>query len=346
MRLYFNNYAKERAMFRVGIFGATGYAGFELISLLQRHPSAQIAFATARSDAGKNLRDVFPTLIDLQLSAADQADPADADLIFTCLPHGAPELPNIVQRALDAGRKVVDFSDLFRLLDADFYTRWRKKAHPAPELLAAAVYGQPELHREAIKAAKLVANTGCYPIGPILSIHALKRAGLLADNTVIVDSKSGVSGAGRSLSLKTHFGEAAENFSAYNIGRGHRHIAEMEQETGAHIIFSPHLLPVFRGILSTIYVTLTPGTPLQAVREAFGVYANEPFVQLLPEGRLPELRHVNRSNQLAIGVQVADEAAGRYIIVTCLDNLVKGAAGQAVQVMNLMMGLDETTGLR
>jgi N-acetyl-gamma-glutamyl-phosphate reductase len=332
-------------MVRIGIYGATGYAGFELIKLLHRHPQVQIAFATARSAAGKNLMDIFPTLIDLPLTAADEADPTAADLLFTCLPHGATELPNIVQQALDAGRKVVDFSDMFRLLDADFYARWRNKPHPAPELLAAAVYGLPELHREAIRGAKLVANTGCYPIGPILSLHALKRAGLFADSTVIVDSKSGISGAGRSLSLKTHFGETAENFSAYNIGRTHRHIAEMEQETGLHIIFSPHLLPVFRGILSTIYVTLQPGTPLAAVRAAFDVYANEPFVTLLPEGRLPELRHANGSNRLVIGIQAADEAAGRYIVVTCLDNLVKGAAGQAVQNMNIMLGFAEDSAL-
>jgi N-acetyl-gamma-glutamyl-phosphate reductase len=332
-------------MVRIGIYGATGYAGFELINILHRHPEVEIAFATARSGAGKNLMDIFPTLIDLPLTAAEEATPTAADLIFTCLPHGAAELPTIVQQALDGGRKVIDFSDMFRLLDADYYAHWRNKPHPAPELLAAAVYGLPELHREAIRNAKLVANTGCYPIGPILSLHALKRADLFADSTVIVDSKSGISGAGRSLSLKTHFGETAENFSAYNIGRTHRHIAEMEQETGLHIIFSPHLLPVFRGILSTIYVTLKPNTPLATVREAFAVYANEPFVTLLPEGRLPELRHANRSNNLVIGVQAADEAAGRYIIVTCLDNLVKGAAGQAVQSMNIMLGFDERTAL-
>jgi N-acetyl-gamma-glutamyl-phosphate reductase len=202
------------------------------------------------------------------------------------------------------------------------------------------------LHRERIRAARLVANTGCYPVSVILALRPLIEAGLLADHTVIADSKSGVSGAGRSLSLKTHFGEAAENFSAYNIGRSHRHIAEMEQETGAEIIFSPHLLPVFRGILTTTYVTLTPGSAPETVREAFERrYAGEPFVRLLPAGRLPELRHAVGSNLCVLGIQPVDVARGRYIIVSVLDNLIKGAAGQAVQNMNIMFGIEETMGL-
>ncbi|MEI8308363.1 MAG: N-acetyl-gamma-glutamyl-phosphate reductase [Chloroflexales bacterium] len=331
-------------MARIGIYGATGYTGFELIKLLVRRPEIEIAFATARSAVGKRLSDIFPTLIDLPLVGVEQADLHNVDLIFTCLPHNTPDLIPLVQAAMDAGVKVIDFSDTFRLEDLDTYARWRTKDHPAPELQSVAVYGLPELHRERIRKAHLVANTGCYPLTAILPLRPLAQAGLLTDSPVIVDSKSGVSGAGRSLSLKTHFGEAHETFSAYTIGRTHRHLPEMEQETGLHIIFSPHLLPVYRGILSTIYVNTKPAVSEDDVRGAYAVYANEPFVTLLPQGRLPELRHVVGSMNIAIGVHRVEE--GHYILVACVDNLIKGASGQAVQSMNLMLGMEETAGLR
>ena len=331
-------------MARIGIYGATGYTGFELIKLLVRRPEIEIAFATARSAVGKRLSDIFPTLIDLPLVGVEQADLHNVDLIFTCLPHNTPDLIPLVQAAMDAGVKVIDFSDTFRLEDLDTYARWRTKDHPAPELQSVAVYGLPELHRERIRKAHLVANTGCYPLTAILPLRPLAQAGLLTDSPVIVDSKSGVSGAGRSLSLKTHFGEAHETFSAYTIGRTHRHLPEMEQETGLHIIFSPHLLPVYRGILSTIYVNTKPAVSEDDVRGAYAVYANEPFVTLLPQGRLPELRHVVGSMNIAIGVHRVEE--GHYILVACVDTLIKGASGQAVQSMNLMLGMEETAGLR
>lgn len=332
-------------MARVGIYGATGYTGFELIKLLAKRPELEIRFATARTAAGQRLSDIFPTMIDTPLVAVEDARLDEVDLIFTCLPHGASQLIPIVQAALEAGKQVIDFSDTFRLSDPDDYERRRGKPHPAPELLSAAVYGLPELHRERIRQARLVANTGCYPLTAILPLWPLERAGLFADRTVIVDSKSGVSGAGRSLSLKTHFGETHETFSAYNIGRTHRHLGEMEQETGLHIIFSPHLLPIYRGILSTIYVNLKPDTSLEQLRAAYAVYADEPFIKLLPEGRLPELRHVQNTMYLALGLQPIESDPGRYIIVAALDNLLKGASGQAVQSMNLMLGFPETTGL-
>jgi N-acetyl-gamma-glutamyl-phosphate reductase len=332
-------------MARVGIYGATGYTGYELIKLLVRHPEVEIAFATARSDAGKRLSDVFPTMIDTPLVAVEQAELEAVDLIFTCLPHNAPELVPLVQHALEAGKKVMDFSDTFRLSDPDDYERRRGRPHPAPELLSAAVYGLPELHRERIRQARLVANTGCYPLSAILPLWPLVQADLIANPNVIVDSKSGVSGAGRSLSLKTHFGETHETFSAYNVGRVHRHLGEMEQETGLEIIFSPHLLPLYRGILSTIYVNLKPGTSLAQTRAAYDVYRDEPFIKLLPEGQLPELRHVQQTMYLAMGLQPVDDHSGRYIIVSVLDNLLKGASGQAVQSMNLMLGFEETLGL-
>lgn len=332
-------------MARVGIYGASGYTGFELIKLLARHPQVEVAFATARSAAGKRLSDVYPTLIDQPLVDAEQASLRGVDLIFTCLPHNAPELLPLVQCALEAGVKVVDFSDAFRLNDLDDYQRRRGKPHPAPELLSAAVYGLPELHRERIRTAHLVANTGCYPVSIILPLHALKQAGLIAEHTVIADSKSGISGAGRSLSLKTHFGETHDNFSAYNVGRNHRHLGEIEQETGLHVIFSPHLLPTFRGLFSTIYVNLHPNTSPAEVAAAYECYANEPLVRVLPEGRLPELRHAINTSYAVIGYQPVEAEAGRYILIGVIDNLLKGASGQAVQNMNLMLGFPETSAL-
>lgn len=331
-------------MARVGIYGATGYTGIELLKLLSRHPEVEIAFATARSAAGQRLSDVFPIVSDLRLTAVEEVDPAGVDLVFTCLPHNTPDLIPIVQRALDAGAKVVDFSDTFRIADPAVYAARRGKPHPAPELLALAVYGLPELHRERIRQSRLVANTGCYPLTAILPLAPLVRAGLLADSTVIVDSKSGVSGAGRSLSLKTHFGETHETFSAYNVGRVHRHLAEMEQETGLHIIFAPHLLPVFRGILSTIYVNLKPEVDDATLAAVYAdAYTAEPFIHVLPAGKLPELRHVQHTNHLVIGHQMVEP--GRAIVVAVVDNLVKGASGQAVQNMNVMLGFPETTAL-
>lgn len=334
-----------RKLIRAGVYGATGYAGFELVQLLQRHPQVEVAFATARSQAGQRLSAVYPTMlgVDLTLITAEEADPGSVDVVFFCLPHGttAP----LVQQALNAGVRVIDLSADFRLRNPADYEHWYGGAHPLPDLLNEAVYGLPEVYREQIRTARLIANPGCYPTSVILPLLPLVRAGVLAQHTVIVDSKSGISGAGRSVSLKTHFGERHENFSAYAVGRSHRHISEMEQETGLHIIFSPHLLPVFRGILSTIYVQVQPGTPHSVLREAFDCYAGEPFVTLLPAGQLPELRHATATNRCVIGLQPADEATGHAMLVSVEDNLVKGASGQAVQNMNLLFGLEETTGL-
>lgn len=331
-------------MITIGIYGATGYTGFELIRLLQHHPHGHIGFATARSAAGQRLSDVFPTLIDLPLIAAEEADPSRTDVVFCCLPHGASAAA--VRAALEAGTRVIDLSADFRLRDPNAYTRWYGMPHPAPDLLAQAVYGLPEFHRERIRTARLIANPGCYPTTVILALRPLVQAGLLADQTVIVDSKSGVSGAGRSLSLKTHFSEVHENFSAYNIGYRHRHIAEMEQETGTTMIFSPHLLPVVRGIFSTMYVSLKPGTDADQLREAYRCYQDEPFVHVLPEGKLPELRHVVGTNHCVLAPQLVSlNGEHKAIILSVVDNLIKGASGQAIQNMNLMFGFEETSGL-
>ncbi len=325
-------------MIRAGIYGVTGYTGVELAQILHRHPHIELGFATARSAAGQRLCDTFPTTLTLPIISAEEADVTAVDVVFCCLPHGTT-VPT-VQHALSAGARVIDLSADFRLRNPEDYLRWYNTEHPAPDLLQEAVYGLPELNRTTIRHARLIANPGCYPTSVLLPLLPLLRANLLASKTIIADSKSGVSGAGRSLSLKTHFAEAHENFSAYNIGRKHRHIAEMEQETGLQIIFSPHLLPVVRGILSTIYVTTRPEVTLDNVRAAIlAMYADEPFVTLLPTGRLPELRHAVGTNRCVMGIQPVDDAAGQFILVSVEDNLLKGASGQAVQNMNIMYGM-------
>jgi N-acetyl-gamma-glutamyl-phosphate reductase len=334
---------------RVGIYGATGYTGFELIRWLRRHPQAEISFATSRTYAGQRLSDAFAVADDLPLINAEEVDPGAVDVVFLCLPHGETTI-STAQTVLAAGARVIDLSNDFRLRDPQNYARWFKHEHGAPELLAEAVYGLPELYRERIRTARLVGNPGCYPTSVLLALLPLAEAGLL-DGQVIVDSKSGVSGAGRSLSLKTHFVETSENFAPYNIGHTHRHVAEMEQELAAaagspvHVIFSPHLLPVKRGILSTIYLRLPRDLTPEAVGELYRTrYADEPFVRLLAPGRLPSLQHTVHTNLCVLGVQPADDR-GNWIVMSSEDNLVKGASGQAIQNMNIMFGLPETMGL-
>ena len=334
-------------MIRAGIYGATGYTGYETVLLLRRHPDVRIAWASSRSYAGKRLSDAFPTVDPLPLIAAEEADPSACDVVFLCLPHGATAPTALA--ALDAGACVIDLSADFRLRSPDDYVTWYGKPHAAPQLLSEAVYGLPELYREKIREARLVANPGCYPTSVLLGLLPLQRRGLL-EGQVIVDAKSGVSGAGRSLSLKYHFVEANDNFAPYNIGHSHRHIAEMEQELAAagpalHVVFSPHLLPVNRGILSTIYVRLPDDVDSATVRRLYEqAYKDEPFVHLLPEGTLPSLRHAVNTNRCVLQVQRADDH-GNWIVTSAIDNLLKGAAGQAVENMNLMFGFDEQAGL-
>ncbi len=336
-------------MMRIGIYGATGYTGIELIRWLRRHPEAEIVFATSRTYAGQRLSDAFATTDDLPLVDASAADPSACDVVFLCLPHGETTIQT-AKMVLAAGARVIDLSNDFRLRDPAVYSTWFKHPHGAPELLEEAVYGLPELYRERIADARLVANPGCYPTSVVLALLPLAEAGLL-DGQVIVDAKSGVSGAGRSLSLKTHFAEANENFAPYNIGHSHRHIAEMEQELAAasgkpvHVIFAPHLLPVNRGILATCYVRLPGELSQESVRDLYAKrYRSEPFVRLLPSGQLPTLAHAVHTNLCVIGLQPADDR-GNWIVMASEDNLVKGASGQALQNMNIMFGLPETTGL-
>jgi N-acetyl-gamma-glutamyl-phosphate reductase len=334
----------------VGIYGATGYTGLLLVRLLSNHPATRIVFGTSESSAGQLLSDVFPCPYDLKLIKADDAPLDDVDVAFLCLPHS--ESMDMVRRVVDAGVKAIDLSADFRLRDVANYEQWYNVKHRAPDLVGRAVYGLPELHRAAIKGAQLVGNPGCYPTSVILGLYPLAANDLLADKTLIADSKSGVSGAGRGLKLSSHFVEVNENFSPYSIGHSHRHIAEMEQELNDtrhgpyQVIFSPHLLPINQGILSTLYVTLPEGIALAEVIDLYrSTYSGEPFVQVLPAGRLATLRHVVGTNRCAISISQVGKT-NRFIVVAVIDNLIKGASGQALQNMNLLFGLDEQAGLQ
>jgi N-acetyl-gamma-glutamyl-phosphate reductase len=323
-----------------------------LIRLLADHPQAGVVFATSQQSAGQSLCDLYPCWLDVPLISPDQAAIDQVDVAFCCLPHG--ESMPVVQRVCAAGVRAIDLSADFRLRDAAAYQRWYGREHAAPEWLSQAVYGLPEVYGPQIAGARLVANPGCYPTSVLLALWPLARGGHLGDRRIIIDAKSGVSGAGRKLSLTTHFVEANENLSPYSIGRAHRHLGEMEQELQAWaggdlcLTFAPHLLPVSRGILSTIYVTLQAdrqaGWSVERLVNLYAqAYAGQPFVRILPAGRLASLAHVVHTNHCAISF--AEAGGGDWIIVSAIDNLIKGASGQAIQNMNRMFGLDETLGL-
>jgi len=344
-------------MIKIGIYGATGYTGLELLRLLQRHPAAEIVWLTSENSAGQQFGDVFtvpPTIGKHALVASAAADLSAVDLVFCCLPHAVSLEP--VAKARAAGVKVIDLSADYRLKDPAIYEKTYNHAHTQRDLLAQAVYGLPELHRAEIASANLVANPGCYPTSVILGLAPLAQAGWLA-GTVISDSKSGISGAGRSPSLKTHFVEANENISPYNIGRVHRHLPEMEQELGEisksanqqdgkwQIIFSPHLTPISRGMLSTIYVALPEDVSEADARAVYEAkYADEPLVYLLKPGQVATMGHTTNTNFCAIGLTFVP-GTHTLIVTSSIDNLGKGASGAAVQNMNVMLGFAETTGL-
>ena len=336
---------------KIAVVGATGYTGFELLRLLGSHGGVEVMALTSETYAGEKVDEVFPalasvhdrTLVKFELSVCE-----GADLVFCCLPHRVAM--NTVPSLLEAGHRVVDFSADYRLRDFGVYEAWYKTKHTSPERIADAVYGVPELYREDIKKARLVANPGCYPTGAILSLAPLLRAGLIKPDSIIVDAKSGVSGAGRKADLGLQFGEVNEGFKAYGVGN-HRHTPEIEQELSValgdvvQVSFTPHLAPMTRGILSTIYAGGEGGADASAVRAALrDAYADEPFIRLMPEGALPNVTQVAGSNYVDIGL-VYDERTSRFIVVVAIDNLVKGASGAAVQNMNLMLGLPETQGL-
>lgn len=333
-------------MIDVGVFGSTGYTGAELIRLLARHEQVRLRFATSASSAGQSLANVFPGAPAVELISPAEAPLGEIDVAFLCLPHSQSAV--VAVDALQAGSRVIDLSADFRLRDPDSYQQWYGVPHPAPELLSEAVYGLSEIVRDMLPAARLVANPGCYPTTVLLGLYPLVTNQVVS-GTVIVDAKSGVSGAGRKPKLGTHFVEVADNLKPYNIGRTHRHLPEMEQmlsswsEDSPKLIFSPHLLPVPRGLLSTIYVPTRSRWNLAELHKLLTVsYADEPFIEILPIGEPASLRHVNNSNRCAIGLAYADEIA---IITVAIDNLLKGASGQAVQNMNIMFGLNEAMGL-
>lgn len=325
---------------RIGILGATGYTGRELVRLLVRHPAARIVFATSESEAGQPLRAIDRAAPDLTLVHAAEAPLGDCDVVFSCLPHGLSL--EWVERAVEAGPRVIDLSADLRVPKAN-----------APAWTRRAVYGLPELHRESIRGARLVANPGCYPTAAILAVAPLARAGLAGTAPIIINSASGATGAGRSPKRHLLFAEIAEDFSAYAVGNVHRHLAEMRYQVGLaaqgkapELVFTPHLAPVRRGILQTTYLPLAEGVrPADAIGLWREAYANEPFVEVL-EDRMPTLRDAVDSNRVSIGVTgVADVEVPMLVLVAAIDNLLKGAAGQAVQNMNLMCGLEETLGL-
>jgi len=336
------------ARVRVGILGATGYTGVELLRLLATHPGVELAYLSSEQYRGRAASDVHPFLagvVDATLEAPEpDAVAAAADVVFTALPHGAASA--VVAALVRRGRRVLDLSADFRLHDPTVYARWYGE-HAAPDLLGEAVYGLPELHRDRIRSARLVACPGCYPTGALLGIAPLARAGLIRE-PVMVDAKSGTTGAGRGAKIEQLFAEVNENFRPYSIGT-HRHQPEIEQElraagASAPIVLVPHLLPVSRGILTTIYVRVAGGAPPLAAIYA-KAYAEEPFVVLRGDGAPPELREVRGTNRCVIGWRW-DAASATAIVVTAIDNLGKGAAGQAVQCFNLMLGFPETTGLQ
>lgn len=336
---------------RAGVVGATGYTGFELVRLLWAHPHVELVFAASRSEAGKSLSDLYPTPLSVPLIAADEADVNAVDVLFLCVPHGTAQ--EWALRGLGAGAVVIDLSADHRLRDPEAYRRWYGQEHQAPHLLEEAVYGLTEWTKEALRSARLIANPGCYPTSILLALAPLLRAGLLDGVAVIADSKSGVSGAGRSPKRSSLFVEVNENLKPYNIGHVHRHVAEIEQmsrdlgagRAPARFVFSPHLLPVSRGILSTIYVPWPDGWREGELRALYAeAYAGEPFVWLLPPGQTATLAHTVHTNRCAISLHPVQDQ-GHLIVVSTIDNLVKGAAGQAVQNMNVRFGLEETSGL-
>lgn len=334
-------------MIKAGIFGTTGYTGAELAAILARHRQVEIVFATSESFGGQTLSDIYPTAPDLPLIGSEAAPLDEVDVVFLCLPHGAAAQTAV--RCLDAGVKVIDLSADFRLKDVESYEKWYGVAHPAPHLLAEAVYGLTEFVRDCLPGTRLVANPGCYTTTNLLALQPLMAAQVDIAGMVICDSKSGVSGAGRAPKPNTHFVQVADNFAPYKIGRAHRHLPEMEEViAGWHhqppqLIFSPHLLPVSRGILSNIYVPLAKTWTEGDLRQLYlNSYAGEPFVKVLPSGQLATLAHVIHTNRCAISLTLTE---GMLILTSATDNLIKGAAGQAVQNMNVMFEFEETMGL-
>ena len=335
-------------MIKVGIVGGTGYTGVELLRLLALHPQVELRTITSRADAGEPVSQMFPSLrglVDLCFVHPDEAHLDQCDLVFFATPNGIAM--HQARALLEAGVKVIDLAADFRIKDVAEWEKWYGMSHACPDLIAEAVYGLPEINREQIRTARLVANPGCYPTAVQLGFIPLLEAGLVDIGGLIADAKSGVSGAGRKAEVGTLFAESSDNFKAYGVS-GHRHLPEIRQglaQVAQHevgLTFVPHLTPMIRGIHATLYGRLTRDVDLQALFEQR--YANETFVDVMPAGSQPETRSVRGSNRCRIAVyrpQQGDTA----VVLSVIDNLVKGAAGQAVQNMNIMFGLPESTAL-
>jgi N-acetyl-gamma-glutamyl-phosphate reductase len=341
-------------MIKVGIVGGTGYTGVELLRLLAQHPDAQLKVITSRQEHGMPVADMFASLrgsVDIAFSQPDPKALAECDVVFFATPHGVAMAQ--ARELLNAGTRVIDLAADFRLKDPTEFERWYKMPHACTDLLAEAVYGLPELNREAIKKARIIGMPGCYPTSVELALMpVLQGQGnkLIDPTSIIADCKSGVSGAGKKAQVHTLLAEAGDNFFAYGVG-GHRHWPEIREtlstmaDMPVKLTFVPHLLPIVRGIHSTVYARLQPDaleTDFQALYEAH--YKNEPFVDVMPAGSMPQTRSVRASNLLRLAVHRPPESDLLMLLVV-EDNLVKGASGQAVQVMNLMFDLDETAGL-
>lgn len=337
-------------MIKASIIGATGYVGIELIRILAGHPAVTLVHLVSQSFEGQKIGEVYPhlaarreTLESMNLEKIG----GDSDVIFTALPHGASA--ETIQKLAPYGKKIIDLSADFRYDDVATYEAWYKVKHPAPELMRQAVYGLPELHRAEIQKCQIVGNPGCYTTCSILGLAPAVQKGFIDPDSIIIDAKSGVTGAGRKPSTDLHFSEVNESFKAYGVGT-HRHTSEIEQEisklAGKPVVlsFSPHLIPIQRGILATIYARLTGEIAHgDFVKLYQDFYEDEPFVQIEEKG-LPQIKYVKGTNLCRIGF-VVDPRTNRVVIVSVIDNLVKGAAGQAVENMNLLFGLPETTGL-
>ena len=338
-------------MVKVGIAGASGYTGLELLRLLIKHPEVDIAIITSEKYQGQKIADVFPSFSgfsDQEFVSLSPSIANECDILFLALPHTTAM--NQVPAFLKENCRVIDLSADYRLKSAEIFETWYNVAHEQTETLTQAVYGLPELHREHIRSAKLVANPGCYPTSVILALAPLVSTDWVDLESIIADSKSGVSGAGRKLSTNTQFAECNEAVSAYGLGT-HRHTPEIEQEISTlagqeiSLTFSPHLMPMTRGLLSTIYINLTRDMELETLGKHYRkFYKNEPFVRILNLGTFANTHHVVASNYCDIGLQI-DRRNRRIILTSAIDNLVKGAAGQAVQNMNIMLGIDEKTAL-
>jgi len=338
-------------MIKVGVVGGTGYTGVELLRLLAMHPQVQVTAITSRAEAGVKVADYFPSLrgrYDLAFSDPAKAELGECDCVMFATPNGVAM--SQAKALLDAGARIVDFSADFRLKDQATWEKWYKVKHASPELFAQAVYGLPEMNRERIRAARLVANPGCYATAVQLALLPLVETDHVDHRHLIADAKSGVSGAGRKAEVDILFSEATDNFKAYAV-RGHRHHPEileslmsLEKASGRELglTFVPHLVPMVRGILATVYARVTADTDFQALFEQR--YAHEPFVDVLPPGSQPETRWVRGTNQCRLAVHRPMDG-DTVVILAVEDNLVKGAAGQAVQNMNLMFGFPETQAL-